>query len=94
MAFLQDLELPPETPTAAQATPDTQFVAPSLGQPPSQRWEANCKLAVDYVASGAFDRAMVALHRSAFLYLHYTTIWAQIHIHITTSAYDDHSLEL
>ena len=62
---LQDLDLPPEMVAEAKAAPgqDTQFVAPTPGVTPNQRWLQRCALAPDHVAAGDFSAAMRLLNR-------------------------------
>lgn len=49
----------------AQAGPnqESQFVAPTPGVTPTQRWLQKCALAADHVAAGDFASAMRLLNR-------------------------------
>lgn len=62
---VQDLDLPPEMVAEARAAPgqESQFVAPTPGVTPSQRWLQKCSLAADHVAAGDFASAMRLLNR-------------------------------
>ena len=62
---VQDLDLPPEMVAEARAPSgqESQFVAPSPGVTPSQRWLQKCSLAADHVAAGDFASAMRLLNR-------------------------------
>ncbi|XP_054718757.1 coatomer subunit alpha-like [Uloborus diversus] len=62
----EDLELPPELEASAAAGGaaggDGYFVAPTLGQPPTQAWVNNSRLVVDHVLAGSFETAFRLLH--------------------------------
>ena len=62
---VQDLDLPPEmvAETRAPSGQESQFVAPTPGVTPSQRWLQKCSLAADHVAAGDFASAMRLLNR-------------------------------
>lgn len=62
---MQDLDLPPEMIAEARTAPgeDSQFVAPTPGVTPTQRWLQKCSLAADHVAAGDFASAMRLLNR-------------------------------
>lgn len=62
---VQDLDLPPEMVAEARAPSgqESQFVAPTPGVTPSQRWLQKCSLAADHVAAGDFASAMRLLNR-------------------------------
>ena len=62
---VQDLDLPPEMVAEARTAPgeDSQFVAPTPGVTPTQRWLQKCSLAADHVAAGDFASAMRLLNR-------------------------------
>lgn len=62
---MQDVDLPPEMVAGARAAPgpESQFVAPTPGVTPSQRWLQKCSLAADHVAAGDFASAMRLLNR-------------------------------
>ena len=63
--MVQDLDLPPEMVAEARAPSgqESQFVAPTPGVTPSQRWLQKCSLAADHVAAGDFASAMRLLNR-------------------------------
>ncbi len=62
---MQDLDLPPEMVAEARTAPgeDSQFVAPTPGVTPTQRWLQKCSLAADHVAAGDFASATRLLNR-------------------------------
>ena len=62
---VQDIDLPPEMVAEARAAPgqESQFVAPTPGVTPTQRWLQKCSLAADHVAAGDFASAMRLLNR-------------------------------
>mmetsp|Transcript_18514 Transcript_18514/g.51859 ORF Transcript_18514/g.51859 Transcript_18514/m.51859 type:complete len:1226 (-) Transcript_18514:342-4019(-) len=62
---MEDLELPADLSMddGLGTVGKTQFVAPTAGVPPQQRWQQKCNLAGEQVAAGAFDTAMRLLNR-------------------------------
>lgn len=57
----EDLELP-EVESSAAAQDDGYFVGPTKGQPLSQNWVNNSRLAVDHLAAGSFESAFRLLN--------------------------------
>mmetsp|Transcript_31726 Transcript_31726/g.82114 ORF Transcript_31726/g.82114 Transcript_31726/m.82114 type:complete len:1227 (-) Transcript_31726:281-3961(-) len=62
---MEDLDLPTDVGAdeSFTGTGKSQFVAPTPGVPPQQRWQQKCNLAGEQVAAGAFDTAMRLLSR-------------------------------
>lgn len=62
---MEDLDLPPEMVAESRtaAGQESQFVAPTPGVTPTQRWLQKCALAADHVAAGDFASAMRLLNR-------------------------------
>eukprot|EP00951_Prasinocladus_malaysianus_P006125 scaffold43365_cov45-Prasinocladus_malaysianus.AAC.1 len=62
---MEDLDLPADIggDESFNTMQKTQFVAPTPGVPPQQRWQQKCNLAGEQVAAGAFDTAMRLLNR-------------------------------
>lgn len=62
---MEDLDLPTDIggDESFTGTGKSQFVAPTAGVPPQQRWQQKCNLAGEQVAAGSFDTAMRLLNR-------------------------------
>eukprot|EP01025_Chloroclados_australasicus_P052828 TRINITY_DN6173_c0_g1_i3.p1 TRINITY_DN6173_c0_g1~~TRINITY_DN6173_c0_g1_i3.p1 ORF type:complete len:868 (+),score=125.06 TRINITY_DN6173_c0_g1_i3:140-2605(+) len=60
---MEDLDLPPDVLKAAHVGEVAVFAAPTQGRSYQQLWLANCQLAAEHVAAGAFDSAMRMLNR-------------------------------
>eukprot|EP00271_Cylindrocystis_brebissonii_P015583 TRINITY_DN38517_c0_g1_i1.p1 TRINITY_DN38517_c0_g1~~TRINITY_DN38517_c0_g1_i1.p1 ORF type:complete len:1219 (-),score=248.13 TRINITY_DN38517_c0_g1_i1:158-3814(-) len=60
---MEDLELPPDTPSERKEEDSTFFVTPNPGVPVSQKWTQKSPLAAEHAAAGAFETAMQLLNR-------------------------------